>query len=164
MLKFAFLFCVYSIIGWGIEVVFFFIKTGKLQKRGILNGTYCPLYGFSMSVSTALLTKANSIFIEFIICAVICVIFEFITGIVFDIMLHHKMWDYAGIRGNIGGYICPTFAVIWGILGVIAIRIINPILLKTDFIIMTVATVGICVVMVTDLYVNILETKKYPDA
>lgn len=163
MLELSYIFCIYSILGWVIEVVFFFVKTGRYHKRGILNGMYCPLYGFAMAVSTALLKNTESIFVQFCVCAVICVLFELITGIIFDRMLHHKMWDYTGIRGNIGGYICPAFAVIWGVLGVVAIQVINPVLLSTDRILVVISSVGIIGIMAFDLFINIIRQKN-PDA
>ena len=37
------LFFVYSFIGWCVEVAFVAVTVGKVQNRGFLNGTICPI-------------------------------------------------------------------------------------------------------------------------
>lgn len=41
-------FFVYSLIGWGLEVAYYAIQTGKLGNSGVLNLPLCPSYGFAM--------------------------------------------------------------------------------------------------------------------
>ncbi len=159
MIDTVFLFCIYSFLGWVLEVVFFYIKTKKIQKRGILSGPYCPLYGFSIAVCTELVTNTDNLFFEFLICALICTAFEFVTAIIFDKILNKPMWDYSGVRFNIKGYICLKYSVIWGILAVGAIHLLNPVLLAEgsvfSAITKTVASVGIISFMTTDILTKV---------
>ena len=165
MIDLLYLFCIYSVLGWVVEVLFFLIKTGKLQKRGILNGAYCPLYGFSLVISTIVVSNTiNNIFFEFLICAVICTFFELITGLIFDKVLHHKMWDYNNIKYNFGGYICLPFAIIWGISALACIKILNPLLLDMvageGFLIKLIISVAVIAFMSMDLFSNMIERKE----
>lgn len=48
---------------------------------------------------------------------------EFLTGILFNLMLNWKMWDYSLLPFNILGQICLPFSLIWIILSFPAIKI-----------------------------------------
>lgn len=131
MADITYIFCIYSILGWILETVFFYIKSGKFLKRGILHGAYCPLYGFSMAVCTAITNRLHGRFLlTFLLCTFICTAFELITAIIFDKMLNVIMWDYSYQKYSLNGYICPQFAIIWGVLGSTCILYLNPLLLS----------------------------------
>ena len=159
MIDSVFLFCIYSFLGWVLEVVFFYAKTKKIQKRGILSGPYCPLYGFSIVVCTQVIKNINNLFLQFLICALICSAFEFITAIIFDKILKKPMWDYSGVRFNIKGYICLKYSVIWGVLAIVVIHLLNPVLLAENSIFSsitkTVASIGIISFMATDILTKV---------
>lgn len=161
MIDIVFLFCIYSFLGWVLETVFFYIKTKKLQKRGILSGPYCPLYGFSIAVCSELIANTDNLFLEFIICALVCTAFEFVTAIILDKILNKPMWDYSGVKYNLNGYICLKYSVIWGILALGSIHLLNPILLGDGSIFFgitkTVASVGIISFMTIDTLTKVKE-------
>ncbi len=157
LLELTYLFCIYSVLGWIVEVVYFYYKTSKFHKRGILHGAYCPLYGFSLAFCTALTYDIiDNFFFSFLVCTMICTVFELITGIVFDRLLKRKMWDYTGMKFNLGGYICLSFALIWGITATICIRYLNPLLLMssnpTDIIMKSVFSTVLIIFMITDMF------------
>ena len=153
MLNLTYLFCVYSVLGWIVEVVFFYLKTGKFHSRGILNGTYCPLYGFSLAVCTILTYNTiNKFIFSFFICAFICTSFELITGIIFDKFLNHKMWEYKEQKINFGGYICLAFAVIWGIIATLCIKYLNPFLLSVNESTKAALTIALIAFMIADIF------------
>lgn len=58
-----------------------------------------------------------------IISGIIITAIEFLTGIVFNLMLNWKMWDYSLLPFNILGQICLPFSLIWVILSFPAIKI-----------------------------------------
>lgn len=161
MIDLVYLFSIYSVLGWIVEVIFFYCKSGKIQKRGILYGAYCPLYGFSITVCTALTKNIiNNLFFAFLICAFICTSFELITAILFDKILKHKMWDYTNMKYHLNGYICLSFSLIWGIVSLLCIKIINPILLEADNI-KYIAGISIIIFMFIDLFSFIDKTKTH---
>lgn len=152
-----YLFCVYSFLGWIVEVVFFYFKTKKFQKRGILHGPYCPLYGFSLAACTLCISHINNVFISIILCGIICTAFEFITGVILDKVLHRPMWDYSNCRFNIRGYICLTFAIIWSISAYLCVVLLNPILLNTFETVKIAASVSVITVMSSDALTKVKQ-------
>ena len=54
------IFIVYAVIGWCSEVAYAALDTGKFVNRGFLNGPYCPIYGFGISLVIVVLTPLNS--------------------------------------------------------------------------------------------------------
>ena len=64
----------------------------------------------------------NNIFKCFI-CGIIITFVEFFTGIVFNLILNWKMWDYSTLPFNILGQICLPFSLIWIALSFPAIKI-----------------------------------------
>lgn len=131
MLNLLFIFSLYSVLGWVLEVLYFFFKSGKYVKRGLLDGPYCPLYGFSIA-SCEMVSKYlnNNLFLMFIVFSIICTGYEFITALFFDKILKVKMWDYSNVKTNLNGYICVKFSLIWGLLSIISVKILNPIFLS----------------------------------
>lgn len=161
MIDAVFIFCIYSFLGWVLETVFFYLKTKRIQKRGILSGPYCPLYGFSIAVCSQLTANVNNLFLEFITCALICTAFELITAIILDKILNKPMWDYSGVKYNLNGYICLKYSLIWGVLAIISIHLLNPLLLGDGSIFFgitkTVASVGIISFMAIDTFAKVKE-------
>lgn len=133
MIDLLFIFTLYSIFGWLLEIIYFYIKTKKYQKRGILGGPYCPLYGFSIT-TTAMLTNSfsDNTILVFIFGAVICTFYELIAGLLIEKTLNTKMWDYSDRRYNLKGYICLKFSLIWGLLTTLSVKVINPVLLHVN--------------------------------
>ena len=150
MLDITYLFCVYSVLGWITEVVFFFVKTGKFHKRGILRGTYCPLYGFSLAVCAAL-TDGMPLIGTVLICGLVCTAFEFICGVVFDKLLGRVMWDYEDRRHNVAGYVCAEFAVIWAVTAALCVKIADPVLLAAGTAVKSGVCIALCAGMIADM-------------
>lgn len=157
MTDIAYLFCIYSALGWLVEVVFFYLKTGKYCKRGVLNGAYCPLYGFSLAVITVMSDDlSGSIAALFVVSAVVCTVFELLTGVIFDKLLARKMWDYSDRVLNIGGYVCLQFTVIWGVIATACVKMLNPMLLASgtpaDSAMRAVLATSVIIFMICDLF------------
>lgn len=157
MLDLTYLFCIYSFLGWVVEVVFFYFKTKEIQKRGILSGPYCPLYGFSLAVCTVLISHIDNILIGLVICGFVCTSFELITGIVFDKILGRPMWDYTCCRFNLNGYICLTFSIIWSVVALLCVKLLNPLILSAFDITKLAASIGIITFMSTDVLTKVKQ-------
>lgn len=41
---------------------------------------------------------------------------EFVFGIIFNLILKKKVWDYSNMPFNILGQVCPLYSLFWGIL------------------------------------------------
>lgn len=151
IIDYLYLFCIYSFLGWVVEVVFFYFKTKKFNRRGILGGPYCPLYGLSLTVCTAILQHTSNIIIEIIICGAVCTLFEFITALLFDKVLKTPMWDYSECRFNIKGYVCLEFSIIWSFAAFACIKILNNLLFAMPTYVTLFASVAILAMMMTDV-------------
>lgn len=109
------IFIIYAFVGWCCEVAFAAVKLGAFVNRGFLTGPVCPIYGFGMLIVATLLTPlAGNWLLLFLGAAILTSLLELVTGFVLEKFFHQKWWDYSGIRGNIGGYICPQFSLLWG--------------------------------------------------
>ena len=121
-------FFIYAIVGWVLEVSYNGIRAGKYINCGVLNGPWCPIYGFA-AVSIILLLNMvdteNKIFL-FFASMIIASIIELITGFILEKIFHKKWWDYSDKKFNIGGHICAEYSLLWGALCFILYEAIHP--------------------------------------
>lgn len=126
----AWLFFIYSFLGWTLEVIHAVYGKRKLVNQGFLNGIVCPVYGFSMVfLSIFMDSLRNEWFYLFLGCMLISSVIELVTGVVLEKIFQIRMWDYSNMKFQVGGYVCLKYAVVWGILGTLLIKLVNPLLL-----------------------------------
>jgi uncharacterized protein len=63
-LLFIYLFVLFSLLGWILEVIYRSVKQGRPVNPGFLTGPYLPLYGFSVVALTFCIIYVNSRFLE----------------------------------------------------------------------------------------------------
>lgn len=123
------LFIIYSFIGWIMEVCVFFIRDKRLINRGFLIGPYCPIYGFCSVLMILTFGKYIATpFALFIMAAVVCTFFEYITSFIMEKLFHARWWNYTDVPFNINGRVCLHNSLLFGLLGVLLIYIVNPLL------------------------------------
>ena len=57
--------------------------------------------------------KGYSLVLKASVCAIMITIVELIFGLVFNVMLGMKVWDYSEELFNFKGQICPLFTFMW---------------------------------------------------
>lgn len=120
-------FFIYAVLGWCVEVAFAAVNTRQLVNRGFLNGPACPIYGFGMVGLLAVLGPwQNNVVAVFVVAAVLATLVELVAGYALYKLFHTRWWDYTKFRGNLGGFICPRFSLLWGLGGVLVIRLVHP--------------------------------------
>ncbi len=132
------LFVIGSVAGWIIELFFRrFVSQKKWMNPGFLTGPYLPIYGFGVIIlfvmSNIPLNITNEVvdtIVRIIIIGFGMTLIEFIAGLIFIKGLNIKLWDYSNRKGNIMGIICPTFSLIWTIVGSLYYFLANPFLVK----------------------------------
>lgn len=124
MYKYLLYFLAFSFLGWCAEVVFYIFKKGKFVNRGFAKGPFCPIYGIGISLSYLLLSSVESFMLLALLSMAVATAVELTVGIIFDKLLGIRLWDYQGERWNIGGYVCPKFSLIWGVVSAAVIRLI----------------------------------------
>jgi len=127
MLQILWIFFLYSLFGWCLEVIYAAVKTKRLVNRGFLNGPICPIYGVGAAVLIPLLMPlAHNLPLLFLSAVILASLLELVGGYLLKRLFHISWWDYSDYRFNIGGYICLQFSLIWGLCGVIMLRVIQP--------------------------------------
>lgn len=122
-------FIVYSYIGWIYETTYCSINAGRFVNRGFLYGPICPIYGVSILLMIVLLNgRCRSIITQFISCAVIASVLEYIVSLMMESVFDRRWWNYSDKFMNINGRICLGASVLFGICGVIIIRFLHPII------------------------------------
>ena len=155
MYEYLLYFLAFSFVGWCAEVVFYIFKTGRLVNRGFAKGPVCPIYGIGISLSYLLLGGVDSFVLLVLLSMAIATAVEFTVGILFDKLLGIRLWDYREERGNIGGYVCPRFSLIWGFVSALVIRIIPRLTFLTELSVKP----GIRVISVVLLVLIIVDIK-----
>lgn len=122
------LFFIYCVIGYIVEVSFIAICQKKLNfSRGFLIGPYIPIYGTGIMLMTTLLTKYQDDYIVlFILGATLCTILEYITSYIMEKIYKLRWWDYSNKKFNINGRVCLENSVLFGLGGLVVIKLINP--------------------------------------
>ncbi|WP_044565280.1 putative ABC transporter permease [Anaerococcus provencensis] len=128
-------FFIYAIVGWILEVSYNGIRAGKYINCGVLNGPWCPIYGFAAVSIILLLNKVETDSKIFLLLAsiVIASIIELITGFILEKIFHKKWWDYSDKKFNIGGHICAEYSLLWGALCFILYEAIHPMIRSMVF-------------------------------
>ncbi len=132
------LFVIGSLGGGVIELLFRrFVSQKKWMNPGFLTGPYLPIYGFGVIVLYAVSNIPLGIdghiwdvIIRIIIIGVGMSLIEFLAGLIFIKGLGIKLWDYSNRKGNIMGIICPSFSIIWLIVGSLYYFSLNPVLVQ----------------------------------
>lgn len=120
------LFFIYSFLGWCVEVAFVATTLGKVLNRGFLNGPVCPIYGCGMLLVLIVLHPvSDNIFLLFLGGMVICSAIELFGGWILDKLFHMRWWDYSDRPFNVGGYICLSFSIMWGLAVVFAVKLVH---------------------------------------
>ncbi|SHJ62164.1 Uncharacterized membrane protein [Clostridium amylolyticum] len=117
---------IYSIFGWMLEVTYAFSKKGTFVNRGFLYGPLCPIYGFGMLSLLVTIPSESSILYIFIVGMMVTSLVEYITGAILEHFFNTKWWDYTNNFLNVKGRICLSFSLAWGIISIIAIKVIQP--------------------------------------
>ena len=132
------LFVIGSLLGWVIELFFRrFVSQKKWMNPGFLTGPYLPIYGFGVivlygvsNIPLGINPEVWDIIARIAIIGVGMTLIEFVAGLIFIKGLKIKLWDYSNRKGNIMGIICPSFSLIWLVVGSLYYFLLNPVLVE----------------------------------
>lgn len=127
----AVLFFAYSFLGWLAETAAATVKAKNFRNRGFASGPFCFIYGFTGVLLTVFLQdlKENAGFL-FLGSMVMASAVEWFFGKLLERLKRKKWWDYSSKKWNFDGYICLQYSLLWGILGFLAVRYGNGIILR----------------------------------
>ena len=153
-------FLVYSFLGWVCETVYCSIGQRKFVNRGFLNGPLCPVYGFgAVAVLLFLRPLRENLLLLFFGGMILTSVIEYITGFALEKLFAAKWWDYSNYRFNIHGRVCLRNSLMFGVLSVVAARLVDPVVQGMIQALPFGASVACCavfgVLLVTDLTVTV---------
>lgn len=159
------LFCVWSFIGWCIEVCDMTYETGEYQNRGFLNMPICPIYGFGVLMLVIFFRPIkDNVVLLFFACAILCTAFELAVGIGMEKLFHNVWWDYSHKKLNFKGYICAGVTLFWGVGGAFVVRVVEPAIERAVNTLPVKA--GLCIIVVmsvliaVDLVISVMAVLK----
>lgn len=152
-------FLLYAVLGWMVEVAYAGVCEAKFVNRGFLNGPYCPIYGFGMLIVVMILypIKENWLLL-FLGAFLLTTVLEYLTGLILEKIFHHKWWDYSDIPFNIQGYVCLKFSLMWGLGGTFMVAVVHPFFYKWIHLIPTIFDRILLAIMVIGLLVDVSAT------
>ena len=125
------LFTIYSLLGWICESTYCSILAKKFVNRGFLNGPFCPIYGVGALLIVKLLSPfPDNLVILFFASLLLTSLLEYLTGFAMEKLFHAKWWDYSHRRFNIQGRVCLGNALIFGVMGVVVMRVVHPFVMR----------------------------------
>ena len=124
MYKYLLYFLIFSFLGWLAEVTFQFMKSGRFVNRGLSRGPRCPIYGVGICLASLLFGSVESFVLLALLSMATATAVEFAVGYFSDKTLSKRLWDYSSERGNILGYVCPRFSLIWGVVCAAVLKIL----------------------------------------
>lgn len=123
-----------SIFGSFFEEIQWFVHKGVWTSRhDLLIGPFSTLYGFGLILFLLILGPRNGRrgFIKtFLYAFLLGGIFEYIAGILSEWVFNIKFWDYSSMFLDINGKTTIPIMIIWGIMGVVLLKIVYPVVSK----------------------------------
>lgn len=114
--------CLFAIGGAGYAII-------ELLWRGRTHPTMLVAGGLSF-ICFSLISehfRNSNIFVKALLCSASVSFIELVFGILFNVILDMKIWDYSNQPLNLLGQICPIFSLLWGILAIFALPIADKI-------------------------------------
>ena len=123
----------YAFAGWIIEVTLKLIQYRRFINRGFLAGPWLPIYGFGALLITAAsdvipvteMSYGTAFAVSFVLCGAV----EYLTSFVLEKRFHARWWDYSTKPMNLHGRVWIGNLVLFGLGGVIIVKLTNPIFL-----------------------------------
>ena len=129
------IFVVCCVLGLIIETVYhvLVVDPGHYEDRaGMLYGPFSPIYGFGAVLLTMALNRFHdkNVILIFLVSAVIGGAFEYAVSWFMQYAFGIVAWDYTGTFLSIDGRTNGMFMAMWGVLGVVWIKLLLPWMLK----------------------------------
>lgn len=118
-------FWIYSFLGWLVELAFAAVSGAEERRRRcLLVLPLCPVYGLGMLAVLALppLGWAGLAVLGGLTATAV----EYAYHWAGERFLGVRFWDYGQVAGNLRGRVCPVFALAWGLLTALAVRLVQP--------------------------------------
>ena len=120
-------FIIYSFCGFLLEVAFArIIGHPKRDRKCFLLLPLCPVYGLGACMILLLAPLVQSPLWVMAAGGLAATAAELAMGLFYRFVLRVKFWDYTGMRGSIGGLVCPAFSLCWSVLALTLVYLVHP--------------------------------------
>ncbi len=117
----------YSMAGFVIETVFGAFTKGVIESRkSFLYGPFCAIYGIGAIVMIVFLKNERNSWKIFFKGAILGAFVEYAMSFICEKYFGIKWWDYSNMWLNIQGRTSLFYAVSWGVLAIVLIKVVNP--------------------------------------
>ena len=170
--RYFFIFLISAVIGWLYEEFCDVVVMGTgWYNRGFLWGPYLPIYGtlslviwllFGRLSKKKLMVRHVNVMplLVFLLAALVSTIAELVTSYLLELVIGHSLWNYSFYRFHFEGRIAIVPSLLFGLLGVLAVYLLIPGILKLyDKMpkpLRYVIVYGCFMMMLTDLIIRII--------
>ncbi len=114
-LNILFSFCLFSILGWVLEVFYRSVRDKRFVNPGLLKGPYLILYGAGALIlmGCVSLVHESTFPIKVFVYFAATTGLELISGFNAQYFFHVRLWDYSDQRFQYKGHICLKFSIYW---------------------------------------------------
>ena len=128
---FCVIYLVYSFLGWVGETVVATAKGRRFTNRGVASGPFCFVYGTAgVLITIGLNDQRTSLAALFFGSMIYATVVEWLTAKLLERIHHRRWWDYSDKKFNLDGYVCLQYSLLWGLLGMAAVRWGNDLLFR----------------------------------
>lgn len=121
----------YSFLGWVGETVVATAKGRRFTNRGVASGPFCFVYGTAgVLITIGLNDQRASLAALFFGSMIYATVVEWLTAKLLERIHHRRWWDYSDKKFNLDGYVCLQYSLLWGLLGMAAVRWGNDLLFR----------------------------------
>ena len=125
------IYLVYSFLGWIGETVVATAKGRRFTNRGVASGPFCFVYGTAgVLITIGLNDQRTSLAALFFGSMIYATVVEWLTAKLLERIHHRRWWDYSDQKFNLDGYVCLQYSLLWGLLGMAAVRWGNDLLFR----------------------------------
>ena len=115
------------IMGYVMEVIFNFVRTGEFETRqGLIYGPFAPVYGIGTLAFYLILPKFKKMWQVFLVSGVLGGVTEYLCSYFQEKLFGTISWDYSNQLLNFNGRTSILYCIVWGALGVAFIKFVYP--------------------------------------
>ena len=118
----------YGFLGYLLEKLFAALTHAEHRvRKGFLLAPVCPVYGLAMCAVLALgADRIGPLWELALLCSITATTAEYAVHLFCDAVLGVRFWDYSATKTDVNGRICLPFSLAWGVLGALAVRLVQP--------------------------------------
>lgn len=115
------------IMGYVMEVIFNFVRTGEFETRqGLIYGPFAPVYGIGTLAFYLILPKFKKMWQVILVSGVLGGVTEYLCSYFQEKLFGTISWDYSNQLFNFNGRTSILYCLVWGALGIAFIKFVYP--------------------------------------